>query len=119
MGTTISGVEVDAVEWSQESAIVRTQFDQAKTPASMAVIATLADAMDTDPVELNPLHSTVDPEALDALAQVRNEMNGDVHITFTHEGHEIRVHSYGVVSIMLPEDDLSTEKHHVGREDDV
>jgi len=82
----------------------------------MAVIATLADAMDTDPVELNPLHSTVDPEALDALAQVRNEMNGDVHITFTHEGHDIRVHSYGVISIMLPEDGPSAEKHQRGAE---
>ena len=116
MDTTVSGVEVEAVEYSQESAIVRTQFDQAKTPASMAVIATLADAMDTDPVELNPLHSTVDPEALDALAQVRNEMNGDVHITFTHEGHEIRVHSYGVISVMLPEDAPSAEKHQRGAE---
>jgi len=65
----------------------------------MAVIATLGEAMDTDPIELTPLHSTVDPDALDALVQVRNGTHGDIHVTFTHEGHEIRVHSYGVVTV--------------------
>ncbi|MFC4247281.1 HalOD1 output domain-containing protein [Natribaculum luteum] len=100
MDATVSGVGVAEVEYSREPGTVRTQFDQAKTPASMAVIATLAEVMDTDPVELSPLHSTVDPEALDALVQVRNWTTGDTHITFVHEGHEIRVHSYGVITIM-------------------
>ena len=113
MDATISGVGVEAVEYSQESGTFRTQFDQAKTPASMAVIATLANVMDTDPVALNPLHSTVDPEALDALVQVRNGTNGDIHVTFTHEGHEIRVHSYGVITI-TPEHELTAEKHERG-----
>ncbi len=99
MDATVSGVGVEAVEYSQESGTVRTQFDQEKTPASMAVIATLADVMDADPVELDPLHSTVDPDALDALVRVRNGTDGDTHVTFTHEGHEIAVHSYGVVAI--------------------
>ena len=95
----VSGISVEVFEYSQESGTVRTQFDQAKTPASMAVIATLGEAMDTDPIELTPLHSTVDPDALDALVQVRNGTHGDIHVTFTHEGHAITVHSYGVVTI--------------------
>jgi hypothetical protein len=37
----------------------------------MTVIATLAEVRDADPVELDPLHSTVDPDALDALVRVR------------------------------------------------
>jgi hypothetical protein len=95
MATTISGVGVETTEYAQESGTVRTQFDQEKTPASLAVIATLADVLDTDPVELDPLHSTLDPDALDALVRVRNGTNGDIHVTFTHEGHAITVHSYG------------------------
>ncbi|WIV68486.1 hypothetical protein QQ977_07125 [Natrialbaceae archaeon AArc-T1-2] len=110
MGTTISGVGVEAVEHAQESGTVRTQFDQEKTPASMAVVATLADVMDTDPVELDPLHSTVDADELDALVRVRNGINGDTHVTFTHEGHTITVHSYGVVAI-TPEHELTAEKY--------
>ncbi|WP_368407736.1 HalOD1 output domain-containing protein [Halorussus amylolyticus] len=55
--------------------------------------------MDADPVELNPLHSTVDPDALDALICVRTGTDGDIHVTFAHEDHAITVYSYGVVSI--------------------
>lgn len=99
MGPVVSGIGVEAVEYQQETATVRTQFDQEKTSASMTVIATLAEAMDADPVELDPLHSTVDPDALNTLVRVRNGTNGDIHVTFTHEGHRITVHSYGVVTI--------------------
>ena len=114
MDAMVSGVGVEAVEYSQESVTVRTQFDQAKTPASMVVIATLADVMDSDPVELTPLHSVVDPAALDALVQVRNGATGDTHITFTHEGHEIRVHSYGVITITPQEHGPTAENHERG-----
>jgi len=110
MDTVVSGVGVEEVEYSLESGTVRTQFDQETTPASMAVIATLAEVMDTDPVELRPLYSTVDPEALDALVQVRDSTTGDIHITFTHEDHQIRVHSYGVITITPPELDPAMEK---------
>jgi len=113
MAATVSGVGVEEVEYFQKSGTVRTQFDQEKTPASMAVIATLADVMDTDPVKLNTLHSTVDPDALDALVRVRNETNGDSHVKFTHEGHAITVHSYGLVSI-TPEHELTAEKYDRG-----
>jgi len=65
----------------------------------MAVVATLAEVMDVEPFELDPLHSTVDPDALDALVRVRTGTDGDIHVTFTHEDHTITVYSYGVVTI--------------------
>ncbi|MDG5821590.1 HalOD1 output domain-containing protein [Natronococcus sp. A-GB7] len=113
MDTNVSGVEVEAIEYSQESATVCIQFNQERTPASMAVIATLADVMDTDPVELDPLHSAVDPDELDALVRVRNETNEDSHVTFTHDGHVITVHSYGVITI-TPEHELAAENYERG-----
>ena len=88
---------MESLEYHHDSATVRTQFDQEKTPASMAVIATLAEVMDADPIELDPLHSTVDPDALDAF--VRTGTDEDIHVTLTHEDHAITVYSYGVVSI--------------------
>jgi hypothetical protein len=106
----VAGVEVEAVEYHQETGIVRTQFDQEKTPASTAVIATLADVMDVDPVELDPLHSTVDPEALDALVCVRNKTDGEIHFTLTHEDHTITVYSYGVVTV-TPGREPAAEKY--------
>ena len=112
----VAGVEVDAVEYHQETGIVRTQFDQEKTPAGTAVIATLADVMDTDPVELDPLHSTVDPEALNALVRVRNGTDGDIQVTFTYKDHAITVDSYGLVTV-TPRHEPAAENHgrNVGR----
>ena len=104
MESMVSGVGVESVEYHQDSATVRTQFDQEKTPASMAVIAALADIMDADPIELDPLYSTVDPDALDALVRVRLGTDGDIHVTFTHEDHAITVYSYGVVTISQKHD---------------
>lgn len=101
MDAVVAGVGVEAVEYHHDSATVRTQLDQEKTPASMAVIATLAEVMDADPVELDPLHSTVDPDALDALVRVHTGTDGDIQVTFTHEDHAITVYSYGVVTITL------------------
>lgn len=114
MEATVSGIEVEAIEHSRESAGVRTQFDQEKTPASMAIVATLAEVMDADPVELTPLYASVDPDALETLVWSRTEIEGDTHITFTHEGHTIGVHSYGVVTV-APLEHEPTAERCVGR----
>ncbi len=115
MGVKVAGVEVEAIEYNQGSSTVRTQFDQEKTPPSMAVISTLADVMSVDPVELDPLYSTIDPDALDQFVYVHNRTSGDIHVTFTHEGYSITVHSYGVVSITL-ERNLTTETDEIETE---
>lgn len=99
MDATVSGISVEAVEHPPGSGTVRTQFDKEKTPASMAIIATLADLLDTDPIALDPLYSTVDPDALDALFGVRYATTGEFQLAFTHEGHAITVYSSGVITI--------------------
>lgn len=99
MEVTVSGIGVEAIDHSPESPGVRTQFDREKTSASVAIVATLAEAMDADPVELTPLYASVDPDALEALVWSRDETGGETHVTFTHEGHAIGVHSYGVVTV--------------------
>ncbi|WP_435345934.1 HalOD1 output domain-containing protein [Haloarchaeobius sp. HRN-SO-5] len=60
-------------------------------------------------VELAPLHSTVDPDALDAFVRVRNGTTGDINVSFTHEDHAITVSSYGVVTI-TPEHEPNAEE---------
>ena len=114
MGAKIAGIEVEAVEYKQGSATVRTQFDQEKTPPSIAVVATLADVMGVDPAELDPLYSAIDPDALDQFVHVHNRTRGDIHVTFTHENHSITVHSYGVVTI-TSEDNQTTETDETER----
>ena len=104
MDAALSGVGVEAVEYHPETATVRTRFDHERTPPSMAVIATLADVLDADPIELEPLQSSVDPDALDEGVRLRREMDGDIHVEFTHEGHAITVSSYGVGTISQEQD---------------
>lgn len=116
MNAVVSGIGVESVEVDQESTTVRTQFDQEKTSASMAVIATLSEVMDADPVELDPLYSTVDPDALDALVRVRTGTEGDINVTFTHEDHAITVSSYGVVTVSQePEPPAGKNERETGR----
>ena len=113
MNVEVSAIGVDAVEYHQDSGTVRTLFNQDKVDPSMAVIATLAEVMDADPVDLDPLHSTVEPDALDALVRVRDGTTGDIHISFTHEDHAITVFSYGVITI-TPGEDSTPEQSERG-----
>lgn len=99
MDAQVSGYELDTVEIDQGSGTVRSQFDRMQTPPSMAVIATLVDVMDVDPDGLEPLHGSVDPDALDALVDDRQRTTGSIHVTFSHEGHVITVSNDGGVTI--------------------
>lgn len=103
MASTRAGFELGSVTNQPGSEAYRFEYDQETTPASMAVVAALSEAMDVDPIELEPLHASVDTDALDALVRVRGTMNGDVHVTFTHEGRVITVYSYGVIAVTPPE----------------
>lgn len=99
MNVEVSAIGVNEVEYDQDSGTVRTLFDQEKIDPSMAVIATLAEMMDSNPVELDPLYTTVEPDALDSLVRVRQSTTGDIHVSFIHEDRTITVSSYGVVAI--------------------
>jgi hypothetical protein len=50
---------------------------------------------------IKPLYDSVDPDALDALVRGNGwgTNNGDVTVTFTLDGHEVRVRSDGVVIV--------------------
>ena len=104
MSAKMSAIGDDAVEDHQDTGTVRTQFNQETIHPSMAIIATLAEVMDADPVDLGPLHATVEPDALDALVRVRDCTTGEVHVSFTQEDYAITVSNYGVVTITPGED---------------
>jgi len=99
MDAMVSGIEVETVELDRDSATARTQFDRELTSASMAVVATLAEVKDVDPVDLDPLNGTIDPDAMDALFSELNGMGDETHVSFTHADHAITVTSGGVVTI--------------------
>ena len=64
---------------------------------SLTVIGAIAAHRATDPIELDPLHSIVDLEALEAL--VASFDRADDRVTFTDDGNDITVWGDGVVTV--------------------
>lgn len=64
---------------------------------SLRVIDALADATDTDPLELDPLYNVVDPEALDQF--VRADASDAVSVQFVYDGHDVEVRGDGSITV--------------------
>lgn len=73
---------------------------------SESVVCGIVDAVssvaDVDPVEIEPLYSVVDPDALSRLVQPPNAgqpRQGDVRVSFEMAGLEVTVWSYGRIHV--------------------
>lgn len=104
MSKVMSGVSLESFKYRAESDTYRTRYDPDTTGASMAVVATLANVLETAPTNLIPLQTIIDTDSLDSLALCRDGANGNINVTFTHEGCRITVSSDGTVVIDTPED---------------
>lgn len=67
--------------------------------ASELLVGAVADIDDADPLELEPLYETVDPDAIDDF--VSSECHPDVggHMSFAFAGYDVRVHASGLLEI--------------------
>lgn len=74
---------------------------QGQESVSTTVVHALADAKEVDPLELDPLYETLDPDALDALfAPVEGSESGrHGKVSFTTNGYEVEVTSTGRVHL--------------------
>jgi hypothetical protein len=68
---------------------------------STVIAETIANHKGVDPANIEPLYTTIDPEALDALFAPRNDGTARTtgQITFTHTGFEITVNSDRTVTV--------------------
>lgn len=92
------------IKYNADTDTYRTSFYSDDESASMAVISTVAALAGTDPVDLPPLYSVVDADALDALVDpnLLGSRQSDVQISFAYNGHEVTVHSYGIITARRP-----------------
>ena len=74
-----------------------TTLDYHRNSPSLRVVDALAEATDTDPLELEPLYNVVDPEALDRLFRADADIPASVR--FEYEGHTVEVRSDGTVVV--------------------
>lgn len=65
-------------------------------PPSRAVVQAVADADDSDPVDLPPLYRVLDPDALDAIFRDRP----DGSVTFEYNGYTVTVRGTAEVTVV-------------------
>lgn len=76
----------------------RLAFDPSTDDTSLAVIAAAAAALRTDPIDLNPLHSAIDPSALDELIE-SSDADSNCHLSFEFCGFRITITTTGVLEL--------------------
>jgi len=81
-------------------------------PPSLVVISAVADATDNDPTEIEPLYSTIDPDALDSLFQTSpaGPRRTGGRVSFSLEGCDIVVHGDRKVVVNPSGADENTER---------
>lgn len=80
----------------------QTTFDRTTVTPSTAVIERIADASNCDPLELEPLHESIDPDALDRLIRGNGTEPHD-HIrsvSFLYGKYEVTVRSSGSIELV-------------------
>lgn len=99
MVVTLAGVELAPIQSSSGADRHRFEYDQATTAASMAVVAALSEVRETDPMELQPLHESVDADALDALMSGRGAEGDSIAVSLDIGAYTVTVYSDGEVAV--------------------
>lgn len=90
-----------AVNFHESSGTYRTQFDEHTRPASEAIVKAVATATGIDQLELPPLHSVIDPDALDALfdSPTRRASKQRLVLTFEYADCRVSAKAHGTVEV--------------------
>jgi hypothetical protein len=86
-----------------EEPVAISQYEWSATRPSSAVVETVAEATDRDPTAFGPLHTAVDPDALDALV-LESDPSDRTVVSFPFDGFEITVRCCGEVVVRAPSD---------------
>jgi hypothetical protein len=110
-GISSDGIASRAVDFHEPSRTYRTQFDVHTRPASKAIVKAVTTATGKDPLELRPLYSAIDPDALDALFDAPAHSVSKQHLTVTFEYADCRVSAkaHGTVVVEPDRKDGRTE----------
>lgn len=92
--------------------ILSASANPADGQASTKVITAVADAKNVDPIDLPPLYSAIDPDALDQLFQSEfpNTASGTTKVQFTFAGCDVVVDSENQVTVTPTDSDSECER---------
>lgn len=101
---TLGAVEaVDSmnnVEFDVDANIFRGEYDSSRDQPSLAIVAVVAAAAESDPIELPPLHSVIDTEVLNnLLSETANDDRKNASLSFSYEGFAVTAFSEGTIEV--------------------
>lgn len=72
-------------------------------PVSQRVVSAVADATNTDPCELEPIFTAIDPESLDSLFEPTNggASRASGTVTFEYAGCDVTVSADGAIDVAV------------------
>lgn len=70
--------------------------------ATEAVVLAIAEATNRDPLDLDPLYDSVDPDVLDRLVQSPDGERSRSTVEFAHAGCDVTVRADGRVAVKPP-----------------
>lgn len=81
----------------------RMKYSNTEHAPHEVVVRSVAAVEGCSPLELPPLSTVVDPDALDQLfgPTVKGPRRGDGVITFDYRGYEVTLYSHGVITVGL------------------
>lgn len=91
----------DSIAFHEEDEVYRLAYDREVDTTSLAIIAAVAAIADTDPVDLDPLYSTIDPEAVDTLfdGSATGQIRSTVRVSFHFNEFEITVTDREIIEV--------------------
>jgi|AntDeeMetagen134_2_1112570.scaffolds.fasta_scaffold00084_32 hypothetical protein len=99
--------EFELFEYYPKEDTYRAFYDADRESPSTAIVSAVAAVSDTDPLDMDPLHTTVDTDALNSLITPHRAPVGDSHVTFEYCGCEVTASSYGGLKVRPLEASLS------------
>lgn len=97
----------NTIEYDDESGTYRASYDSASRSVQEAVVSTVALVSETPPLQMPPLYSVVDPEALETLLTPTEPRSatGDVSATLSYGRHEVTIYNHGLIEVRQPRTD--------------
>lgn len=79
----------------------RSRYDWEAVPPSTAVVETVLEAQGAETSDLDPLHDTLDPDALDAIIRGPGPGYGppETSVSFVFAGRRVTIHRTGEVVV--------------------
>lgn len=91
--------EFDSFEYHDDSDAVQASYCPREESPSTAILSAVATVSDTDLLEMKPLQSVIDTDALNAVAAPESSTDDGRQVTFEFHGYEVTVRSSGYLTI--------------------